>query len=107
MPNQKKNSAMFGQDVPLRRIFNAGIPEEIVGKLDIDYLIDIPNQSTALAALEWMQDQNNELDMRKRHTPEEMERAWRGVLRGCLAHGLAVPHNLRGFARRLGLVLTE
>lgn len=106
MSNFGKGDAKFGHDLQgVKEIFNSGIPFE--DPLAIDYLIDIPNASVALQALEFLQDQNNEIELRKRHSPADVERAWRGVLRGCLNHGVAIPHNLRGFARRLGVVLPE
>lgn len=98
-------SAKFGGDVDVLQMFARGVPDEITGRLDIDYLIDIPNASVARMALAWMSDQGNEVTLAQRHPPDDVARAWRGVLRGCITHNIAIPHHLRGFAMRLGIVL--
>lgn len=95
----------FGRDVDILKMHARGVPDEIKGRLDIDFLIDIPNRSSALTALEWMTDQGNEVTLAQRHTSDEVARAWRGVLRGCITHDVVIPHYLRGFAKRLGIMV--
>lgn len=105
MPSYHRGEGSFGADLnAVRAAFGlTAIPFE--GPIDIDYLGDIPNASVAREALTFMRDQNNEIELHKRHVPEDVERAWRVVLRGCIAHGVVIPYDLRGFARRLGLVV--
>lgn len=106
MKRQKQGAPKSGIDLDwFESIFNRGIPFE--GPIDINYLGDITNQSVAHQALAWMSDPNNEFELAKRHTAEDVSRAWKLVLRGCLQYGVAIPPHLRGFARRLGLVLAD
>lgn len=86
--------------------FGAGlIPDSIKGKIDIPYLIDCPSRSAAQSALDFLSNQTNEIELRKRHSPAEMLQMWRGVLRGCLAHGVPLSDNQRLFAKTIGVVL--
>jgi hypothetical protein len=73
------------------------------GKIDIEYLLDIPNRSVAGQALRFMQ--VNEIELQKRHSPAEVERMWKGVLRACIAHGEPLTPNLAHYAKTLGIVL--
>jgi len=84
-------------------IFNVGIPFD--GKIDIDYFISIPNADTARRALRFINDQNNEFELRKRHGQDDIVKLWRGVFRGCIAHGVEIPADLKGYAKRLGIVV--
>ena len=81
------------------------ISEEITGKIDIEYLLDIPNRSSAQRALDFIDNQTNEIELHKRHPPHEMQRMWRGVLRGCIAHGVPLTQNQSTYAKMLGIVL--
>jgi len=84
-------------------IFNVGIPFE--GKIDVGYFIDIPNADIARRALRFLSDQNNEFELRARHPEDDMLRLWRGVFRGCIAHGVEIPADLKGYAKRLGIIV--
>lgn len=89
----------------LKHVWNAGIPEEITGPINADYFCDQPNASVAQQALDFLKDQNNIFELRKRRQPEaDIQRMWKATFRSCLAHAVPVPDNLKGFARRLGVV---
>lgn len=77
----------------------------IEGKLDISYLLDIPNRDVAQRALDFMDNQINEIELAKRHSHVDMQRMWRGVLRACLAHGVPLTQNQATYAKSLGIVL--
>jgi len=77
----------------------------VEGKLDIAYLLDIPNRDVAQRALDFMSNQINEIELSKRHTPAEMQRMWRGVLRSAIAHGVPLSQNQATYAKLLGVVL--
>lgn len=78
----------------------------VEGKLDIGYLLDIPNQDIARRALDFMSNQINEIDLAKRHTPMEMQRMWKGVLRSAIAHDVPLTQNQATYAKVLGIVLS-
>ena len=88
-------------DNPLTAWGNNLIPFE--GQIDIDYLTDIPNAEVARRAYEFLSDGPNQIELYKRHGSEDMKRMWRGVLRGCLAHGVSLPDNDLRYARMLGI----
>lgn len=75
------------------------------GKLDIDYLLDIPNADVAQRALDFMDNQINEMELAKRHTPAELQRMWKGVLRAAIAHGVPLTTTQATYAKVLGIVL--
>lgn len=90
----------------LEAAFGVGlISDEIKGKLDINYLLDIPNRSVAQKAIDFIDNQTNEIELSKRHTPQEMQRMWKGVLRACIAHGVPLSTNQATYAKVLGIVL--
>jgi hypothetical protein len=84
-------------------LFNVGIPFE--GKIDVAYFIKIPNADIARRALRFLSDQNNEFELRARHSEDDLHRLWRGTFRGCIAHGVEIPADLKGFCKRLGVVV--
>lgn len=75
------------------------------GKVDVNYLIDIPNESSARAALTFLDNHVNEIELHKRNGPAAVQRAWKGVLRGCIAHGVELTADQKLHARALGIVL--
>jgi hypothetical protein len=75
------------------------------GKIDIDYLLDIPNRDIAQRALDFMNNQINEIELSKRHSYPDMQRMWKGVLRACIAHGVPLTQNQAHYAKSLGIVL--
>lgn len=86
--------------------FGAGlISEEIQGKIDIDYLLDIPNRSIAQKSLDFISNGPNEIELNKRHSHVEMRRMWTGVLRACIAHGVPLTQEHARYAQSLGIVL--
>jgi len=84
-------------------IFNVGIPFD--GRIDVDYFTMITNADIARRALRFISDQNNEFELRKRHDESDMLRLWRGVFRGCIAQGVEIPADLKGYAKRLGVIV--
>jgi hypothetical protein len=90
---------------PLRAWGAHLIPFE--GEIDIDYLLDIPNAEVARRAYEFLKDRNNQIELFKRHGQEDMQRMWRGVLRGCIAHGVPLPDNHLKYARMLGVAISR
>lgn len=101
-----QSSAGRGENLDFfEAIFNRGIPFE--GPVDIDYLGAIDTAAKAKAALKWLSDPNNEFELQKRHTQEDVARAWALVFRGCIAQGVTIPDRLRGYAARLGVVLPD
>ena len=106
MANRNKGTAMFGTDLPLKEWFNT-FPEEIKGPIDVRYFADIQNADTARRALAWISDQDIEMELAKRHTRGDIEFMWKAAFRGCLMHGVPIPNSLKGYARRLGVVLSE
>lgn len=75
------------------------------GPIDIEYLLDIPNRSIAQRALDFLDEQGNEIELSKRHSPADMQRMWRGVLRACIAHGVPLTPEQSTYAKVLGIVL--
>jgi hypothetical protein len=75
------------------------------GKLDIEYFCDQPNASVARAALTFLEDGGNEIELHKRHTSSEVNRLWRSTFRACIAHGVPLSDNQKQYARMLGVVL--
>jgi hypothetical protein len=97
--------ALQGDNVDPLVLFQGGIPFD--GPVDVEYFERIPNESTARKALEFMMSLRNEISLRQRHSEEDVGRMWLATFRGCLAHGVPIPENLRGYAQRLGVVFPE
>jgi hypothetical protein len=75
------------------------------GPIDIDYLLDIPNEDIARKALGFIDDRVNEIELYKRHSPQDVERMWRGVLRAAIGHGVPLREDQKAYAKQLGIVL--
>lgn len=75
------------------------------GPIDIDYLLDIPNEDSARRALDFLDDRVNEITLQKRHSPGDMERMWKGVLRACIGFGVPLREDQQAYAQQLGIVL--
>ena len=75
------------------------------GPIDIEYLIDIPSRSAGQAAIDFLSNQANEITLQKHHGYADMIRMWKGVLRGCIAHGVPLTPNQEAYAGVLGIVL--
>lgn len=84
--------------------FGAGyLPFE--GPIDIDYLLDIPSADAARKALAFLDDRVNEIELHKRHSSQDVERMWRGVLRACIGFGVPLRKDQQAYAKQLGIVL--
>ena len=77
------------------------------GKVDVGYLIDIPNADIAQRALDFLSDQVNEIELHKRNGAGDVKRAWRGVLRACLAYGVPLTPENALYAKSLGIGLPQ
>lgn len=75
------------------------------GKVDIAYFLDQPNAEVARRALEFLSDQGNEIELRKRHGAADIEQLWRGTLRSCVGHGVPLSDSQRLYAAALGVAL--
>jgi len=75
------------------------------GPIDIDYLLDIPNADVARRALEFLDDQVNEITLQERHGWADMQRMWKGVLRACIGFGVPLRPDQQAYARVLGIEL--
>lgn len=93
MPIRNAVDAFGGSYIPFR------------GPIDIDYLLDIPNEDVARRALAFLDDRVNEVELHKRHTARDIERMWKGVLRACLGHGVPLREDQKAYAKQLGIVL--
>jgi len=84
-------------------------PDDITfkGPLDIEYFERVPNADIARAKLAWIMRPANEIELRKRHDPEEVARMWRAVFRGCLMFGVPIPDKLKPYGRAIGVVFPE
>lgn len=81
---------------------NVGIPFD--GKLDVDHFCKIPSADLARAKLAWIMKLPHEMELRKRHSPDDVARMWKAVFRACIAHGVSVPDSEKPWARALGVV---
>ncbi|HEY5552422.1 MAG TPA: hypothetical protein VIK52_11070 [Opitutaceae bacterium] len=75
------------------------------GPIDTAYLLDIPNEDVARRALNFLDDRVNEVELHKRHSPQDIERMWRGVFRACLGHSVPLREDQKAYAKQLGIVL--
>lgn len=95
--------ALSGNDLSLTDIFSVGIPFE--GDVDVAYFCNQPNASTARSALKFLSDQNNEIQLRGRASHADIVRMWKATFRACIAHGIEIPKGLKGYAKRLGVIV--
>lgn len=85
------------------RVFNVGIPFE--GPLDVAYFCNIPNADSARKAISFLANQTNEIELHKRHSEADIQTMWKAAFRGCVKHGVPVPGDLIGYAKRLGVYI--
>ena len=64
-----------------------------------------PNEDVARRALNFLDDRVNEVELHKRHSPQDIERMWRGVFRACLGHSVPLREDQKAYAKQLGIVL--
>jgi hypothetical protein len=75
------------------------------GPIDIDYLTQLPDASSARRALEFIEDQGNQFTLAKYNSPRDVEHAWRQILRACIAHGVPLTDAQQLYAKSLGVGL--
>ena len=74
------------------------------GKMDIDYFLDQPNAAVSQVALDFLSDGGNQFQLAKRHSPQEVEKLWKGTYRRCIANGVELTRHQREHASFLGVV---
>ena len=81
-----------------------GHPE--IESINIDHFVDIQSADIAARRLEYLRSPRNIAHLVKHgYGGEPVNRMWRGVIRGCIAHGVPLPSPVKQHAAILGVVV--
>lgn len=92
-----------GYMIPIANLFKGDLVD---GEIDVDWFCMIKSEGAARARLEFMRTPKNIFALRKRgYGGEPLNRMWKAVFRGCIAHGVPIPSELNHLASELGVIV--